>query len=152
MRALTGLSINKFKELSITFTNVIEKEIEEKDKKSLIKSGRGKKHTLRTPEEKLFFILLYIKCYPTFDLIAFFYNVDRSRTCRWVSSILPVLEKTLGREIVLPKRKISSPDEFIALFPYVKDIFIDGTERPIQRPKKVKAQKKTILEKNIGIL
>lgn len=151
MRALTGLSIIKFKKLSITFNKILMKEIEERNEYALIRSGRGRKHTLATSEEKLFFILLYIKCYPTFDLIAFFYNTDRSRTCRWVSSLLPLLQKSLRREVVLPKRKINSPDDFSRMFPDVKDVFIDGTERPIQRPTEIKAQKKTIQEKNTGI-
>lgn len=147
MRALTGLSIEKFIKLSITFDNILKKEALEKEKRSPIRLGRGRKHSLKTPEEKLFFILLYIKCYPTFDLISFFYNVDRSRAYRWVSSLLPILEKTLEREVVLPKRKINSPEDFLRMFPDVKDVFIDGTERIIQRPKKHKNQKKLFWKK-----
>ncbi len=42
--------------------------------------------------------------------------------------VLPVLTKTLGNELVLPKRKISSPEEFFELFPEAKEVFIDGTK------------------------
>jgi hypothetical protein len=42
----------------------------------------------------------------------------------------------------LPKRKINSVEEFTRYFPKVKDIFIDGTERPFQRPTKEKRQAK----------
>jgi hypothetical protein len=52
------------------------------------------------------------------------------------------LEKTLGKELVLPERKINSLDELFEIFPEAKDIFIDGTERPIQRPKDHEKQKK----------
>lgn len=55
---------------------------------------------------------------------------------------MPLLQETLGRELVLPKRKVKSVEEFFQLFPNVKDVFIDGSERPIQRPKKKKQQKK----------
>jgi hypothetical protein len=51
-----------------------------------------------------------MKCYPTFDLAGFIFGVDRSSCCRWVEWFLPVLTKTLGKELVLPKRKISSPE------------------------------------------
>jgi len=48
----------------------------------------------------------------------------------------------LGYEVVLPERQISSIEEFQRKFPEIKDIFIDGTERPIQRPKNNKRQRK----------
>jgi hypothetical protein len=33
---------------------------------------------LRTIDEKLFYVLLYCKCYPTFDLLSVLFNFDRS--------------------------------------------------------------------------
>jgi hypothetical protein len=56
---------------------------------------------------------------------------------------LEVLQKTLGKKIQFPKRKIHSIEELLEQFPEVKDIFIDGTEQPIQRPKRAKANKRT---------
>ena len=53
------------------------------------------------------------------------------------------LEKTLGRKSALPKRKIRSVEEFLQMFPGLKDILLDGTERRVQRPKNKKSQKKT---------
>jgi hypothetical protein len=44
----------------------------------------------------------------------------------------------MGRHLVLPQRKISSPEEFFRLFPEAKDVFIDGTERRVQKPKNLK--------------
>jgi len=56
------------------------------------------------------------------------------------------------------RRKIRSIEEFQQKYPEIKDIFIDGTERPIQRPKHSKRQrknysgkKKTHTRKNIVI-
>jgi len=46
------------------------------------------------------------------------------------------------RNLVLPKRKIASPEEFFALFPEVKDAFIDGTERRVEKPKNQKKRNK----------
>lgn len=56
--------------------------------------------------------------------------------------LLPILEKALDRKFVLPKRQIGTMDEFIKLFPEVKDIFVDATERVVQRPKDNKKQKR----------
>jgi len=48
--------------------------------------------------------------------------------------------------MVLPKKKLESKEEFMRLFG-VEDVFIDGAERPVQRPKSKKKLKNSILEK-----
>ena len=74
-------------------------------------------------------------------MIGFLYGVDRSQACRCVGQYLPVLQVASGKQISLPKRKIESVEEFLFLFPQVKEVWIDGTEQPIQRPKDDKRQK-----------
>lgn len=82
-----------------------------------------------------------MKCYPTFEEGGLFFEVHKSSCCRWVQWFLPALQEILGKELVLPERKISDPQEFLRLFPEVQAVFIDGTERPIQRPKDQERQK-----------
>jgi hypothetical protein len=48
----------------------------------------------------------------------------------------------LGKKMALPKRKISTLEKLIEIFPRVKDIFIDGTGRSVQRPKDKEKQQK----------
>ena len=55
--------------------------------------------------------------------------------------LLPILEKALERRVVLPKRKIENVTEFMRLFPEVKDLFIDGTERRVERSSDSKQQR-----------
>ena len=55
--------------------------------------------------------------------------------------LLPILETTLGYKQVLPERKIRSMEEFLDRFPDVKEVILDGTEQPIQRPKDPDEQK-----------
>ena len=43
--------------------------------------------------------------------------------------------------MALPKRKLTSMEEFIDAFPEVKRVIFDGTERPIQRSKDSEKQK-----------
>ena len=107
------------------------------------KMGAGQKGFLPGTLDKLVFILLYLKCYPTYDVQGFLFNLERTRACRWVQQLLPALEKALGRACALPARQIRSMDEFIQAFPGARDVFIDGTERPIQRPKDPKRRSKT---------
>lgn len=53
----------------------------------------------------------------------------------------PILETALGEQLVLPERQLSSIDDFVVRFREVKRVMIDGTERPIQRPKDAEQQK-----------
>jgi hypothetical protein len=138
MKSLTGLKISEFKELSEKLAEIINEKPKKLRKRAI---GGGRKHSLNGAIEKLFFILLYIKCYPTFEVIGFFYDVSRTQTCRWVGKLLPKLEEVLGKEVVLPERKIQSVEEFQRLFPEVRQVFIDGTERPTRRAKNNKLQK-----------
>ena len=105
--------------------------------------GAGRPDGLPTSLDKLVFILMYCKLYPTMDVMGFLWGLNRSQACRWVHKLLPVLEKALGRAAALPKRHIRSVEEFFQTFPGAKDIFVDGTERPRQRPKATKARAKT---------
>lgn len=52
-----------------------------------------------------------------------------------------ILETALGHKMALPERKLNSIEEFIAHFPNVERVMIDGTERPILRPKNPDWQK-----------
>lgn len=91
--------------------------------------GAGRKPVLFTSADKLFFVLFYLKSYPTFALLGCFFGLDESEAHRWLHKLRPVLEKTLGQKQVLPERKIRSTGEFICCFPAVKNILLDGTER-----------------------
>ncbi len=59
----------------------------------------------------------------------------------WVHGLLPVLEQTLGYQQALPERKLRSMEEFFERFPAVKEVILDGTERPVPRPKDLEQQK-----------
>jgi len=144
LKSLTGLSIEKFKELVPYFEIILKEENGkriENDKNRQRKAGGGTKATLDSSEAKLFYILFYVKVYPTFDLAGFIFDVNRSQTNRWMHQLLPILEKALDRRVVLPKRKIENVEAFIKSFPEIKDIFIDGTERRVERSSDKKQQR-----------
>jgi hypothetical protein len=138
--ALIGLSKEKFEELLVTFTQILTDERNTHKRKRKI--GGGRNGNIKSAEQKLFFILFYMKNYPTYDVAAFLFASSKTSTCDWVHDILPILKKTLGRELVLPKRQIRTPEEFFALFPGVKEVMIDGVERPQVRSKNNKTQQK----------
>ncbi|MCC5661402.1 transposase family protein [Nostoc sp. XA010] len=149
LRAFTGLNRQAFDELSQDFEIVVKQDAmpaagyayakSQKQRKRSV--GGGRKARLQRVEDKLFFILFYLKCYPTFDVAGVLFDLHRSRAHRWMLRLQPLLEKVLGKKMVLPERKLESFEEFIVRFPYAKEVMIDGTERPIQRPKDQKKQK-----------
>ena len=62
------------------------------------------------------------------------FGKPRGRSCEAIHAWLPVLEEALGRKCVLPQRRIGSVEEFRQRFPQLKDVMLDGAERPMQRP------------------
>lgn len=141
LRATTGLNRKALEELLVKFEAVYLSCTEITEEPRIRKLGGGRKAKLATIKEKLFYILFYFKCYPTFDLAGVLFDFDRSQANRWVHRLQPILEQTLEEKKMLPLRKLSSIDEFIEHFPQVKEVIIDGTERPICRPKDPETQK-----------
>lgn len=141
LRAITGLNRKAFEELLASFTDAYAQSRINEQQERQRAPGAGRKATLQSMESKLQYILLYCKCYPTFDLLSALFNFDRSCAHEWVHRLLPILETALRHKQVLPVRKLSSIEEFIEQFPDVKEVIVDGTERPIQRPKDPERQK-----------
>ena len=141
MRALTGLNRKAFEALLPSFTHAYQQSLIKPEVKRKRAPGGGRKATLKTMADKLFYILLYCKCYPTFDLMAVLFEFDRSCAWDWVHGLLPILEQALGHKQALPERKLRSLQEFLERFPEVKEVILDGTERPVQRPQDSAQQK-----------
>ncbi|MDZ4877458.1 MAG: hypothetical protein CLLPBCKN_006893 [Chroococcidiopsis cubana SAG 39.79] len=141
LRALTGLNRKALNELCKVFSAVYQEWVESESKPRQRARGGGRKARLGSMEAKLFFILFYFKCYPTFDVLGFLFELERGRANRWVHRLQPIVENALGKKMVLPERKIERLEQFLERFPKVKEVVVDGTERPVQRPKDVQKQK-----------
>ncbi len=139
LRSLTGLNRKAFDSLLPTFSVIYEQELLKPSRQRAM--GGGRKARLRTAQDKLFYILFYFKIYPTFDLAGLLFDLDRAQAHHWMHRLQPMLETALGEKMALPERKITSIEEFVARFPGVERVMIDGTERPIQRPQDPEQQK-----------
>jgi hypothetical protein len=139
LRALTGLNRKAFDDLLSTFNAVYEQSLLQQPRQRAM--GGGRKARLHKAQDKLFYILLYFKCYPTFDLAGLLFDIDRAQAHHWMHRLQSILETALGEKMALPERKLSNIEEFIVCFPDVERVMIDGTERPIQRPKNPEQQK-----------
>lgn len=134
LRALTGLNRKAFDELCDVFGAVYQETLECESKPRQRARGGGRKARLQNMEAKLFFILFYFKAYPTFDILGLLFELERGRSNRWVHRLQGILETALGKKMVLPERKIERIEQFLERFPGVKEVIVDGTERPVQRP------------------
>lgn len=141
LRALTGLNRKAFDELCEVFSAVYQETLESDPKPRQRARGGGRKARLRSMGSKLFFILFYFKCYPTFDVLSFLFDLERGRANRWGHRLQALLETALGKKMVLPERKLESLEQFLERFPEVKTVILDGTERPVQRPQDAEKQK-----------
>ncbi|MEK6947601.1 MAG: transposase family protein [Nanoarchaeota archaeon] len=143
--ALTGLTphefINLLPEFSLVWQEKKQQDYRKNIENRIRKPGGGRKGFLKDTQDKLFFILLYYKCYPTYDVLTLLYGFNRANGFRRQEQLTKILEKTLGKKMVLPERRLRKLEEFLEMFPEAKEVFIDGTERPIQRPKDKKRQK-----------
>jgi hypothetical protein len=137
-KALTGLTREAFAKLLILFTessHEIRLERYERDKaQRQRRPGGGQKGRLNTMEKKLFFILYYLKVYPTFDVLGDRFDLDRSKACTNAHNLLPVLLRALSKASVLPARQFETVEELQAAFVDIADLLIDATERSRQRP------------------
>ena len=66
MRAVIGMEKKEFEELLEKFVSLVNKVTYKRNRKR--KAGAGRRHSLTTPEQKLFYMLFYMKCYPAFDV------------------------------------------------------------------------------------
>lgn len=141
MRAITGLSSDKFEELLIVFEETYkteqQKAYEEAVKRGerVRKLGGGRPSKLKTMRDKLEFALRYLKTYPTYDELAEIYDLARSSTHDNVKALVPIVEKTLAVLGVLPKREFESVEAFREYCQQLdlEKLLIDVTERPCRR-------------------
>ena len=145
LKSLTGMRREEFEQLVVLFEPIVL--LSKKSKKRKRALGGGRPGILSNIREQLFFILFYLKVYPTYDVASFLFQCRPSTALSLGKKLLPLLEQTLGKASVLPKRQIRSVSEFLRRFPDVKDLFMDGTEHRVQRPKASRNQNDNILER-----
>lgn len=143
--SFTGYRIKEFLKLLPCFSESYKESILEKEKKRKSPrkrcSGGGRKPTLNTMEDKLLFILFYFKFYPIQEVLGYFFGISQPQANEWIHRLTSVLNRALGYEKELPERKTYNVERILSKCPSLEFI-IDGTERPIQRPKDKESQRK----------
>ena len=151
LKALIWLKEEEFIFLCQLFKD-IEDEIKKEEYEERLKNSNGKfvrvwspsgTSKLKTSEEKLFFLLSYLKSYPTFDVHGFNFWLCRSWAHQRIHKLLPVLQRLLKEIGTSPKRVLKNSEDIKEAFWWdVLDIIVDWTERKHFRHKKDSLQKK----------
>lgn len=135
MRALTGLDGAAFLKLEARFSRVLAEELAGQTRAGQPRcraAGAGPKGALPGVRHKLFFILFYLKAYPTQDVMGYFFGLSQPQVCMRVGQLLPLLQTLMQAE--LPARHGRDLAAVLRGLPEVQEVLIDGTERPIARP------------------
>ena len=100
------------------------------------KQGAGRKYAndLRT---RLLMVLFWLRVYPSYSALAYFFSVDKSTICRNIKEILDLLQTVTEFALERPspeRKKHASKQAVMDAFPDVL-LVLDGKEQRIRRPK-----------------
>jgi hypothetical protein len=98
-------------------------------------AGGGRKSALGTPEQKLLFVLVYLKTYPLQILLGEVFELSQPQANEWIHRLLPVLQQALKALGVRPERDPRRVSRSVRQSGEALDLIMDGTERRRQRPK-----------------
>jgi hypothetical protein len=135
---LTGMRIDEFDQLKAGFAKAYDEDEQQRGKPG---SVAGRKAVLLTCEDKLFFVLFYLRHYPTQEVLGFLFGISQGQANHWIHRLTPILQKALGSEQELPGRTADDVKELMETCPELAFI-IDGTERPIRRPQDSERRRK----------
>lgn len=139
--SLTGFTPDEFDDLAIEFRIEWEQysshyTLEGKPRQRI--ALPRKTNVLPGVQDKLLFILVYLKTFPIQELQAATFSMTQPQANFWIHLLSPILRKTLKRLRELPERNSQKLEQLLKDCP---DILLDGTERSIQRPRDAEQQK-----------
>lgn len=137
LRAMTSLDRAEFDTLAEVFGQAWA-EHQQQAGRNNAKGGRPEQ--LQGIEEKLFFILFYLKTYPLQEVLGHLFGLSQGQASMWVHRLSEVLQTALRHSGHAPARL---PEEMLARLAEEdpQRFAIDGTERRIQRPQDDEAQR-----------
>jgi hypothetical protein len=107
------------------FDQILAKVDPEWHKRVLGRYKRPGRHYALLLEDMVLMLLLYYRSYITQEFAGHLFNLDKSRVCRIIQKLEPILAKIMA----ISKSKKLSKEE-------IEELIVDATEQPIERPKK----------------
>jgi hypothetical protein len=132
--SLTGFSPEEFDELVSEFRNEWEQysshfTLEGKPRQRIALPRTTS--VLPSVQDKLLFILVYLKTFPLQELQAATFSMNQPQANLWIHLLSPILVKTLKRLKEIPERNNQKLEQLLKDCP---NVLLDGVERSIQRP------------------
>src|SRR5262245_14223941 len=142
--SLTGLTLSEFQRVLSAFPQAYQhlypasQTAEGQPRQRAV--GGGCKGRLEQPEDKLLFLLVYLKTYPLQALMGELFDLSQPRVNYWIHRLLPVLRLALDDLGVLPERDATRFAQAPDASGKAPRLIIDTTERRRQRPKNSEKQ------------
>src|SRR5205809_5297017 len=95
--------------------------------------GAGRRSALARSEDRLLFLLVYLKTYPLQVVLGQLFGLSTPRANYWLHHLLPVLRSALDALDVLPERDGGQLARKSSQAKSSRIVIIDGTERRRQR-------------------
>jgi len=144
-KSLVGMSLVEFDKFYAEFEKAHEERLQSSTttrtgkKKRQRATGAGRKHKYDL-RDRLLLTLFWLKAYTTYELLGFFYDLNKTNIEDNLKLILDTLVSMASFNFELPKadrKKLSSVAEIMDAFPDVR-LIIDGKEQRVERPKNKK--------------
>jgi hypothetical protein len=146
-RSLTGMSPAEFDTLLTAFRDALERRRRDcrttrggQPRRRAAGAGHPHRHDER---HRLLLALVWLRVYPTYELLGFFFGLHKRNAQLNVRAVLAVLDTLDDFPFDRPGRdrtKLRSADEVMAAFPHVR-VVIDSKEQRVHRPTGYDAQK-----------
>jgi IS5 family transposase len=143
----TGLTISQFDrllgQLSRAYADCNARRLARPDRQRRV--GGGSRFRLLLADRTLL-SLVFLRLYLTNDLLGYLFGLDASNISRNLRILLPLLEQQLPVPLqpcrhLSPqppaskrRRKIGSLDELLQHYPDLREVIVDATEQPVNRP------------------
>src|SRR5947209_19455585 len=143
-QAMTGLTPSEFQDLLPAFVAAYERAsplAQTADGRARQRwPGAGRRSARRRDEDKLLFVLVYLKTYPLQALLGQLFGISTSQANPWLHRLLPVLLAALDDLGLAPERDGPQLARRRGAAAGPAALIIDGTERRRQRPKNPEKQ------------
>ena len=139
----TGMTVQQFdfltKKIQKRYKITEKKRLSKRDRKRNIGAGRPFKLPLK---DRILMLLIYYRCYTSYDLLEYLFGVDSSTICRDIAKIEPAVKQSIPipSKLYSNSKKINNIQQLQEFFPQLIAI-TDGTEQQIPRPKDKKKRK-----------
>jgi len=144
-KSLIGMSLAEFDKFYIEFENAHEERLRASSQtrsgkqKRLRAVGAGPKHKYDL-RDRLLMTLFWLKAYTTYELLGFFYDLNKTNIEDNLNLILETLASMTRFNFERPhadRQKLSSPKDIMDAFPDVR-LIIDAKEQRVERPQNKK--------------